>query len=221
MAKKRQLPSTASIADRQMDGRLVAPSAARNVDPILEVLQRVAPTEGTVLEIASGTGQHAVRFAAALPHLTWQPSDVEKERLASIRVWAAEAGLENLLSPVHLDATRQGWAGDHTAHAMVYLSNLLHLISAPEAMTLITEAALCLAPGGQFFLYGPFRRGDRFAGEGDERFHASLVAADPDIGYKSVEEVEDWMTAAGLDPKNRIDMPANNLVILAAKPGQA
>ena len=198
--------------------RLVAPSAARNLAPICDLLAEVAPAQGTALELASGTGQHVVALAARLPGLIWQPTEIDPERRASISAWLDEAGLPNTRPPLALDACAPGWGRDHGGQALVFLSNLLHLISTPRAETLIDEAALALAPGGRLVIYGPFMRAGDLTSDGDRAFHASLIAHDPDIGYKDDFDIMDIIQAAGLEMVRVVEMPANNLGLVAHRP---
>ncbi len=212
----RKLPKTASIAIPQEGAKLHAPSAARNVEAILQALTPLVPPSGRALEIASGTGEHVARYAAAFAQLQWQPTDIEPARLASIDAWGA--GLSNLLPAKHLDASQQGWAKDWPLQDLILFSNLLHLIRDAEAATVLGEAAQALASGGVFIIYGPFLRGTEFASAGDQRFHESLRAQDADIGYKSVQWVQNMVRDAGLQPAPPIDMPANNLLLVAKNP---
>ncbi|MEP3332495.1 DUF938 domain-containing protein [Sedimentitalea sp.] len=214
----RPVPETASIATPTNDGRLNAPSAERNRQPLCDLLAKVAPQTGSALEIASGTGQHVIAFAACLPDLTWQPTEPDPTRRASIDSYVTEAGLPNLLPARDLDAAAPGWGAAHQGQSLIVLINLLHLISTAEAQVLIDEAALALAPNGRFVVYGPFMRAGELTSEGDERFHASLRTTDPDIGYKDDFDVLDWAQAAGLTPLEIIEMPANNLAIVLQKP---
>ena len=215
MSRRLNLPDSASVATPAPDGKLFAPSAARNRDAIVALVARVAPPRGRALELASGTGQHVVALAARLPGLDWQPSDADPARLDSIAAHAAEAGLPNLRAPVPLDATEPGWAADHGGQDLILLVNLLHLVSTPEARWLVTEAARALAPGGRLVIYGPFRRGGVLTSPGDASFHASLTAQDPEIGYKDDTEMQDWLTGAGLTLRETVEMPANNLAFVA------
>lgn len=219
MPRRLNLPDTASVATPEGDGRMFAPSAARNADAIVALVCDRAPDSGTALEIASGTGQHIVRLAAAMPGLTWQPSDVDPARRASIDAYVGEAGLANLLPAAPLDATAPGWGADHGGQDFILLVNLLHLISETEARILIREAATALAPGGVLMVYGPFKRDEDLTSEGDAAFHASLTAQDPEIGYKSDFDVLDWGQAEWLDYVDMVEMPANNLAILWRKAG--
>lgn len=215
---RRDLPPTASVAHAGADARMYAPSAERNAEAITQALCAVAPTKGRALELASGTGQHATAFARGMPGLDWQPTEVDADRRASIDAHAAEAGLPNLRAAIALDATQSGWGAWHPGQALIVLVNLLHLISADEARVLIQEAAQALAPGGVLAIYGPFLREGRATSDGDARFHTSLVAQDPVLGYKDVAEVEAWVGAQGLHLRQTRDMPANNLFVMACHP---
>ena len=198
------------------DGRRHAPSAARNAGAILEVLRRELPSEGRLLEIASGTGQHAAEFAAALPGIDWQPSDLIPANLTSIRAWSASP---NLRPPVMLDAARPGWAAAWRPLDAILLVNLLHLIPMPAVQTVLAEGCAALGPGGVFLIYGLFLREGRATSDGDAAFDASLRAQDPLIGYKDLAEVAAELQAHGMRV-TRQDMPANNLMLVARKPGQ-
>lgn len=212
----RPVPGAASVATPQ-DGKLFAPAAARNAGAIGELLHSVAPDEGRALELASGTGQHVVAHAARLPGLTWQPTEVDAARRDSIRAYIQEAGLDNILPPVALDATAPGWAAQYGGQDLIVLVNLLHLVSEAEAKCLITEAAAALAPGGRFVIYGPFTRGGALTSEGDRSFDAALRAHDPETGYKDDFDVIDWLHDAGLELLQAVEMPANNLALAAEK----
>ena len=210
----RPLPPSASVVLPGTGTRLVAPSADRNKGYIADLLRHVAPEKGAALELASGTGQHIVTFAQALPHFTWQPSEIDAARRASIAAYVAEAGLPNLQPPVEIDATAPGWGDRHKADLIV-LVNLLHLIRVDEARVVITEAARALQSGGRFVVYGPFMRAGELTSPGDRAFHADLIAADPAIGYKDDFDTLDMMVAAGLEIAEVVEMPANNLALVA------
>lgn len=197
------------------DGRLSAPAAVRNAPAIIEALRGLLPQGGRVLEIAAGTGEHAVALAGAFPHLDWQPSDIAAERLVSIDAWRAAAGVANMRMALHLDATQPDWGVD--GFDAVYLANLFHLLPEAQGERVIRGAARALEPGGRFLAYGPFRTGGGFRSEGDARFHARLAAADPQIGYKDAEWVEQIAAGAGLDADTRVEMPANNLILVFRK----
>lgn len=211
------LPDSAALA-AGADARLCAPSAERNAEPILAELARRAPARGRVLEIASGTGQHAACFAAALPGLEWQPSDANPAALASISAWVEAAGLPNLRPPILLDAAESGWGRRHAGFDLILAVNLLHLISGAEARHVLEGIGAALVPGGLAMIYGPFRRDGALTSEGDRRFDAALRAQDPEIGYKDTAEVARWASDAGLAPEDRVEMPANNLVLAFRRP---
>ncbi|MFW8596062.1 DUF938 domain-containing protein [Cribrihabitans neustonicus] len=217
----RGVPGAASAARPEAapgSDKLTAPAAARNTPAIRDLLLRVAPERGHALELASGTGQHAVACASCMPNLIWQPSELDPSRLASIQAYVSEAGLDNLRAPIEVDAAAPGWSALHSGQNLIVLINLLHLISGSEAQVLVREAAAALAPGGRFVLYGPFLRAGKLTSPGDRAFHATLSAHDPKIGYKDDRAVETWLAAAGLQVVEVAEMPANNLAFIAEKP---
>jgi len=213
----RKLPKSACVATQSEGAKLHAPAAARNARVLTELVQKHAPARGRALEIASGTGQHMIAFASAMPNITWQPTDVAADRLASIDAYTSEAGLRNVAPALHLDATAPGWSDRFVPFDLVVLVNLLHLIPSNTAQTLVSQAVQSLAPGGRFILYGPFKRGGGLTSEGDARFDADLRGADPDIGYKDDEEVRAWLTSAGAGAIETAEMPANNLAFIATR----
>jgi SAM-dependent methyltransferase len=202
----------------QADAKLTAPAFTRNGDDICRVLQGYAPNSGVALEIASGTGQHIVKFAAAMPHLTWHPTDIDPTRRASIDAYAQDARLRNLMAAADLNATRPGWAASYPDMSLIVLVNLLHLISEADAITLIEQASRALTKGGIFFIYGPFLRGGELTSAGDIAFDAALKAQDPNIGYKDVFDVLDTALAHGLEVRDTIEMPANNMALVFSRP---
>ncbi|MCK0172276.1 class I SAM-dependent methyltransferase [Aliiroseovarius sp. S1123] len=170
------------------------------------------PKQGVALELASGTGEHIVEYARHFPGVIWQPTDVDPARLNSIDAWRAEKGVENMRLAQWLDASAPSWRTGPMS--MIVTVNLMHLIDAPTSRAVIAGVARNLAPGAYWFLYGPFRTGGVFRSEGDETFHASLAAHDPQIGYKDLEKVEAWAADAGLRRADLIEMPANNLALV-------
>jgi SAM-dependent methyltransferase len=216
MTNKLTLPDTASIAETGPDGRMFAPSAARNIDAIAAVLAQHAPTSGAALEIASGTGEHITHLAPRHPNLTWQPSDPDAARRRSID--AHGQGIANLRPAIDLDAAAPGWSAEHRGLDLILLVNLLHLIPEPAAKTLIAEAALALAPGGRFILYGPFLRDGETTSDGDAAFNDSLIAQNPAIGYKDDWDVIEWLQHNWLELVQVIEVPANNLCFIARNP---
>lgn len=202
-----------SGADISIDGRRHAPSAMRNEAAILDVLRAEAPTKGTLLEIASGSGQHAAAGAAALPGLIWQPTDANPDNLTSITAWAAHDPQPNLRAPVVLDAGSPGWAKQWPAQDIVLIINLLHLIPADLAAAILSESARALCPTGKLMVYGPFLRDGKTTSGGDDAFDASLRAQDPQIGYKDLAWVKTQFGEANLITRT-VDMPANNLMLI-------
>ena len=218
MTPKRQLPATASFATAEQGGKLHAPSAARNIVPILHAIQKIVPPHGKALELASGTGEHVVQYAAHFPDLAWQPTEIDPARLTSISARTREADATNISSPRAVDACSAGWSDMFDRQDLIIWSNLLHLISEPEAGVILTEAAKGLKESGVLIIYGPFLRGETFASEGDRRFHESLRESDPEIGYKSFQRIQNQLAACGLINDPPIEMPANNLILVARKP---
>ena len=212
-----KLPPSASVAQTLEGAKLNAPAAVRNADFICDLLKTHAPQSGTALEIASGTGQHVIAFAAALPGLTWQPTEVDDARIASINAYRADVPDAQIAPAMHLDATQANWHQNIGAQDCIVLINLLHLISTDAAHTLITEAIAALAPNGKFILYGPFMRSGMLTSEGDARFHAQLNEADPAIGYKNDDDIDAWMRTAGATNVQRVEMPANNIAFIATR----
>lgn len=208
MTRKLTLPDAPRSGD---DLRMSAPSARRNMDPILEVLRAHAPATGRVLEIAAGTGEHAVAFSRAFPGLDWQPTDLDPDRLASIEAWRQADGPANLRPPLTLNAAAEGWHATHGPADMILLVNLLHLISDAEAETVLAGITRALAPAGKAFLYGPFLRDGEATSEGDATFHASLRAQDAAIGYKDIAWVRDRLAPMKTET---LEMPSNNLMII-------
>ncbi|MGU3359544.1 DUF938 domain-containing protein [Methylobacterium sp. M6A4_1b] len=198
---------------------LVAPAVARNRAAILAVLRDVLPETGTVLEIASGSGEHAVHFAAALPGLTWQPSDPEPAYRRSIAAHAEAAGLANLRPPLDLDATSSAWPIPH-ADAVLCI-NMVHI--APWAATegLMAAAARTLAPGSVLFLYGAFREGGRHTAESNAAFDEDLRARDPRWGVRDLEAVVETAARRGLRLDSRLTLPANNLALVFRRDASA
>jgi SAM-dependent methyltransferase len=201
----------------QTDARRSAPAALRNREDIARELVRLAPRAGRALEIASGSGEHVVRFAALMPELDWHPTDPDPDQRASIAAWTAAEGLSNVAPPRALDVTRPGWAAGEAPADLVVLVNLLHLVSDEGAATALEGIARVLAPGGIAAVYGPFLRDGETTSEGDAAFHASLRARDPAIGYKDVVWAVSTLVAAGLRHVETVRMPANNLLLVFEK----
>jgi len=192
-----------------------APAAERNREPILAVLERVLPASGTVLEIASGTGQHAIHFAAALPKLVWQPSDPGEDARASIAAWTAHSGLANVRAPLALDVRDASWGID--AAAAIVCINMIHISPWESAQALIGGAGRLLQTGGVLFLYGPYRRGGAHTAPSNAAFDAQLRSRDPSWGVRDMEDVVALADAAGFDGDEPVEMPANNFCLVFRK----
>jgi hypothetical protein len=218
MVYRQNLPQTASVANYESNGRLNAPSAVRNAEAIVELVRKTASKSGNALEIASGTGQHVVKLASALPLLNWQPSDVDEARIKSIRRWSDGQDLTNLKPPCLLDATTEGWAAEHYGQDLILLVNLLHLISTKETKILVKEMSKALAPNGLSIIYGPFMRSRKLISKSDMEFHQSLINTDPDLGYKNDVDMLNLFGEAGLVHLSTEKMPANNLAFILKKP---
>jgi SAM-dependent methyltransferase len=192
-----------------------APAALRNREPILAALKRHLPARGAVLEVASGTGEHAVHFAAALPHLVFRPSDPDPDARASIDTWAEGAGLPNLRAALDLDAAAPEWERAVAGGADAVLCvNMVHI--APWAATggLMRGAARLLPAGGVLCLYGPFRRDGRHTAPSNAAFDEQLRASDPAWGVRDLEAVAAEAAARGFAAPAVEEMPANNLFVV-------
>ncbi|MGU3418935.1 DUF938 domain-containing protein [Methylobacterium sp. D54C] len=198
--------------DVDVNEALTAPAVARNRDAILAVLREILPDRGTVLEIASGSGEHAVHVAAALPGLDWLPSDPEPAARRSIAAHAFRAGLANIRPPLALDAAAAAWPVARVDG--IVCINMIHI--APWAATegLMAGAGRVLSAGGVLFLYGPFREADRSFAESNAAFDASLRARDPAWGVRDLDAVAAEAARHGLSLVRRVAMPANNLSLI-------
>jgi len=198
--------------EKTTEGKWTTPSAERNKGPILEVLARVLPRRGLVLEIASGTGQHVVHFANALPDLTWQPSDQDQELRHSIALRVTEEHRDNIERPIDLDVTRLPWPLQ-TADALVAI-NMIHVAPWSATLALFEGAKALLTPGQVLFLYGPYRRDGRHTSPGNAQFDLDLRARNPEWGLRDLEAVSDVAAAAGFDLAEIVGMPANNFSLV-------
>lgn len=208
------------MTDREIAGEaLTAPAAARNRDPILAVLRRVLPRTGLILEVASGTGEHAVHFAARLPDLAWQPTDPDPDMLRSIAAHRARAALPNLRPPLILDAAAPSWPVAR-ADGIVAI-NLIHIAPWAAAEGLMRGAAGALAPGAPLTLYGPFSEDGRHTAPSNAAFDADLRRRDPAWGVRAIGAVTALARGHGLTLAERIAMPANNLSLVFRRTGRA
>ena len=194
------------------DQRIYRPHVARNREPILAVLRRVLPPSGVVLEIASGSGEHAIYFAKELPSLTWQPSDPDPEALASIAAHRADADLPNLLAPLRLDVTADEWPIDHAD--VVMCNNMIHISPWAATEGLIAGAARVLSAGGMLFLYGPYKVDGRHTAPSNQAFDEDLRRRNPEWGIRDLGEVAALARRHGFTVPETVQMPANNLSVI-------
>lgn len=193
-----------------------APAAARNAGPIAEVLADELPGHGLVLEIASGTGEHAVFFAMRFPALSWQPSDRDEEALASIRSWIAEDGNDNLLTPIELDAADRDW---NVAKADAILCvNMVHISRWAATEGLFAGASRLLEAGAPLILYGPYLELGKETAPSNLAFDRSLKERDPDWGLRDLADMDALAASRGFIRTARYSMPANNLTLVFRKP---
>jgi SAM-dependent methyltransferase len=188
---------------------------ARNSEPIVEVLRSVLPERGLVLEVGSGTGEHAVHFATAFPKLLFQPSDPEPAALRSIEAWRAGAGLFNLLPPIPLDARAADWPLG-TADAILCI-NMVHISPWAATAGLMRGAGRLLAEGALLYLYGPYRQQGVETAPSNVAFDESLRARNPDWGVRDLEPVSAEAERNGLALERVVPMPANNLSLIFRK----
>ena len=189
-----------------------APATARNSQPLAEVLARELPASGTVLEIASGSGEHAVFMARRFPALDWQPSDRDAEALASVDAWAAEARLANLRPAIALDAAVPDWP-NVSADALLCV-NMVHISPWDAAVGLFAGAGRVLGSGAPLVLYGPFVEPDVETAASNHAFDQSLRQRDPAWGLRSTADLDRLAAGHGMTRTARCAMPANNLVLV-------
>ena len=192
--------------------KLYSPAAERNAEPIRQVLARVLPATGLVLEVASGSGQHAEVMARAFPALTWQPTDLDPAALTSLAERVGELGLPNLRHPLRLDAADPSWPVP-SADAIVCI-NMVHIAPWSAALGLLAGAGRLLAPGAPLVTYGPYRFGGAFTAPSNEAFDQSLRARDPAWGVRDAGELEAAAAGHGLVLEETVAMPANNHVLV-------
>lgn len=191
-----------------------SPACARNQAPILDQLQTLFANSSHILEIASGTGQHAVHFGRALPHLTWQTSDLP-EHHAGIMAWLEEAQLPNVLPPLALDVNQPDWGV--TRVDAVFNANTVHIVSWPAACNLFAGVARVLVANGVFCLYGPFNYGGAYTSASNAEFDAWLKARDPESGIRDSEAIGELAASQGLVLREDIAMPSNNRLLVFTK----
>ncbi|TDJ35879.1 MAG: DUF938 domain-containing protein [Gammaproteobacteria bacterium] len=190
-------------------------SSERNKEPILRVLQQVLPVAGTVLEIGSGTGQHAVYFGAGFPDLVWQTSDLA-ENHADIRAWLDEAGLGNVRLPLTLDVDAGQWP--HEPVEAVFSANTAHIMSWGQVQAMLSGVGQVLADGGVLCLYGPFNYDGNYTSESNAAFDRFLRDRDPQSGIRDFEAINACLKEAGLVLWRDYAMPNNNHLVVWKKP---
>ncbi len=188
-----------------------AESCEKNREPILAVLKEIFANRKRVLEIASGTGQHAVYFGRALPHLIWQPSELA-HNLAGIRAWLDEAQLPNVMAPLALDVNDAIWPVAKVD--AIFNANTVHIISWPEVERLFAHIAHVIEPGGCVCFYGPYNYGGLFTSESNACFDAWLKARDPHSGVRDFEAVNRLAASHRLELLRDIAMPSNNRMLI-------
>jgi len=191
-----------------------APATHRNREPILEVLARRLDKPARVLEVASGTGQHAVFFAEQMPHLVWQPTDQDASSLGSIASWVAESGLGNARPPIELDAALAEWPFERGAFDALFNANMIHISPWDVGLGLLAGAGRLLRRGGQLFLYGPFKQAGAQTAPSNEAFDEDLRRRNPDWGIRNLEGVIHAAKEQRLSHVETNQLPANNLLIV-------
>jgi SAM-dependent methyltransferase len=220
MSKSDTPPVALEDRGRNGDGRQFSPSAARNSRPIREVLEKVLPRSGIALEIGSGTGEHIVCFANALPGLLWQPSDPDPASRASIAAWIAAEGLANVRAPVAIDVREAVWGVEDEAPFGALISlNMIHIAPWQAALGLLAGAGRLLRPDGMLYLYGPFMRSGAHTAPSNAAFDADLKRRDPHWGVRDTDDLVREAAPHKLELREVIEMPANNLSLAFVKSG--
>jgi hypothetical protein len=203
-------------------GKLHAPAAERNTAPILDVLRHIVAESDIhrALELASGSGQHAIAYAEAFPDITWLPSDRDPAGLTSIAAWRAEAGHDNLETPVHIDLGEPGWRKlIKGPFDLIITCNLLHISPWNVTLNLLAGAAGLLTENGTLFIYGCFSRARDFVSESNRSFDEGLRHRDPSWGVRDTEEIAEAAAPLGLSIVRVVPMPANNTVVVLRRDG--
>ena len=193
--------------------RMDFPSTGRNAEPILEVLKTLLPAEGLVVEVASGSGQHAARFAVEFSDLIWQPTDIDPEHRRSIVAWSN--GLSNILKPLDLDATASDWPVAR-ANAVICI-NMIHIAPWSAGLGLLKGTGKILEPGEVLYLYGPYMIDGAHTSESNAQFDADLKSRHPSWGIRNLADVVSAAVEAGLKLDRTVQMPANNLSVIFRK----
>jgi cyclopropane fatty-acyl-phospholipid synthase-like methyltransferase len=189
-------------------------SCDQNKHPILEVLQKEFAHAEHVLEIGSGTGQHAVFFGEQLPNLIWQTSD-RLEYHAGIQLWLNDSNLSNVLAPIELDVALDHWP--QQTYDAIFSANTAHIMSTPEVEHMFNGVGKLLQSGGRFCLYGPFNYHGHYSSESNARFDQWLKQRDPNSGIKDLDDLNQWAEQSGLTLTNDYKMPVNNRILVWVK----
>ncbi|TQV79641.1 DUF938 domain-containing protein [Denitrobaculum tricleocarpae] len=203
-------------SDQEPDARRFSPAIQRNREPLLDVLAKVLPQEGRLLEIASGSGEHAVWFAPRFPDLTWQTSDLNPELRQSIASHIAHADL-SLPAPLDIDVTRRDWGTEDAPLSKldaIFCANMIHIAPWAATLGLLDGAARYLKTGGKLCLYGPYKRGGTHTAPSNAAFDQSLRAQNPEWGVRDLEVVTEEAGTRGLAAADIIEMPSNNLTVI-------
>ncbi len=198
-----------------LDAKRYAPAAERNTQPIIAAISKYLPATGRVLEVASGTGQHCVALAAAFPTLTWQPSDLSDDALASIHAYIREAQRDNLMSPVQFDVCND--APPLESYDVVLCINMIHISPWQATLNLLGHASSLLPVGGRLILYGPYKVDGDWGAQSNAEFDQSLRSRDPSWGVRELRDVESAGAGHGLGLEALIPMPANNHTVVFQK----
>ncbi|MGO4622394.1 DUF938 domain-containing protein [Ensifer sp. 2YAB10] len=203
------------LRNTSSDQRMFSPSVARNSAPILAALKHILPPHGAVLEIGCGTGEHAVCFAGAMPNLTWQPSDPDADARASTSSWIKFAGQENVLAPRDIDVCSEHWGDEQTGHFDAIVSiNMIHIAPWAASLGLFAGAGRLLRADGLLVLYGPYMRDGAHNAPSNAAFDAALRERNPSWGVRDIADLEQVGEAAGLNLRETIEMPANNMLLV-------
>ena len=203
-------------SEQEPDARRFSPAIQRNREPLLQVLAKVLPREGKLLEIASGSGEHAVWFAPHFPDLTWQTSDLNPELRQSIAAHIAHAGL-SMPAPLDIDVTRQDWGAPDAPLGKldaIFCANMIHIAPWAATLGLLDGAARRLKTSGKLCLYGPYKQGGVHTAPSNAAFDQSLRVQNPEWGVRDLEVVTEEAGIRGLATSDVIEMPSNNLTVI-------
>jgi len=219
MGGKNKKPYNCFPLEMEGDGRQISPSSRRNGPHILKILKKVLPREGTVLEVAAGSGEHTVMFAPEFPNLEWLPSDPAANKLESIRAWMKTKPSGNILPPIALDAADLEWPVENRDHsiAAVICINMIHIAPWDAGKGLLAAAGRILPNGGVLYLYGPYKKGGKFTAPSNKAFDETLKRKNPAWGLRDIGVVEAEAGKHGLKLLDVIDMPANNFSLVFQK----